>query len=289
MAHTKESELKAPLDAAVDEVWRELRTRKVHAPQALFVMGTGLGLFPERLEHVREIELASVPGVPEPWRAARLVSGRFDDLDLWTLEDRSLDETNGPAWTRAFPCWLAAAAGARVALVATAGASVSERVRVGSLMIANDHIDFANGRTLEGLARSKRGPLFPDQSRLHVEALRNEALALASEVGIELSTGVVAALAGPHLETPAEARFLELAGADVSVQGLGHLLAGCVHAGLGVLVVTAVASRAGQPADLRRILEVAERQAPAIEDLALRLCNPIAMVATELARSTEDV
>lgn len=285
-AHTEE---KAPLDAAVEEAWRELRARKVRAPQALFVMGTGLGLFPERLEHVREVQLAELPGVPEPWRAARLVSGRFEDLDLWTVEDRSLEDTSGPAWTRAFPCWLAAAAGARVALIATAGASVTDRVRTGSLLVANDHLDFSNGRTLEGLARSKRGPLFPDQSRLHVEALRNEALALASEVGIDLTTGVVAALAGPHLETPAEARFLEQAGADVSVQGLGHLLAGCVHAGLGVLVVAAIASRAGQPADLRRILELAERQAPAIEDLALRLCNPIAMVASELARSTEDV
>lgn len=276
-------ETTSALDRMVERALVALRTRKAAAPRALCILGTGLGLFPERLDDAREFDLAGVDGVPEPWRAARLVAGRFEELDLWLLEDHSLDDCEGPAWQRAFPCWLAAAAGARVLVLGTAGASLSERAPVGSLAVASDHIDVSNARTLEGLARSKRGPLFPDQSRLHVETLRLEALALASEVGIELVPAVIAAVAGPRLETPAEARYLRTAGADVSVQGVAHLLAGAVHAGLGALVIAAVASQAGQAADLRRILESAERQAPALEDLVLRLAGPVAALAHALS------
>lgn len=273
------------LDARVKRARRALTDARIADPAALIVMGTGLGLFPERLDDAREIELAGVDGVPEPWCDARLIAGRFEDLDLWLLEDRSLEAAEGPDWQRAFPCWLAARAGARVLVIATAGASLVERIAPGDLAAISDHIDLGGTGTLRGLGPSDLGPLFPDQTRLHVESLRHEAIALASEVGIDIESAVAACVPGPHLETPAEARYWAGAGADVSIQGLGHLLAGAVHAGLGALVLCAVSGRSGQAADLRRILEHAESLAPAVEDLVLRLAGPLAEVAA--ARSDE--
>lgn len=273
------------LDARVRRARRALTDARVPDPAALVVMGTGLGLFPERLDDAVEFEFADLADVPAPWSGARLIAGRFEDLDLWLLEDHSLDDADGPAWHRAFPCWLAAAAGARMLVLGTAGASLTDRLAPGSIAVLSDHVDLGGTGTLRALGRSDLGPLFPDQTRLHVESLRNEAVALASEVGIEVSPAIAACVPGPHLETPAEARYWANAGADVSVQGLGHLLAGAVHAGLGALTLCAVSGRSGQPADLRRILERAESLAPAIEDLVLRLAGPVAEVAA--ARSDE--
>lgn len=273
------------LDDLVRRARRALADEQIPDPAALVVMGTGLGLFPERMDDAREIELAEVDGVPEPWRDTRLIAGRFEDLSLWLVEDRSLETSEGPDWHRAFPCWLAARAGARMLVLATAGASLSERIAPGDLAVVSDHVDLGGTATLRGLGPSDLGPLFPDQSRLHVESLRNEAIALASEVGIDVKAAIAACVPGPHLETPAEARYWAGAGADVSVQGLGHLLAGAVHAGLGALVLCAVSGRSGQPANLRRILEHAETLAPAVEDLVLRLAGPVAEVAA--ARSDE--
>ncbi|MEZ5980372.1 MAG: hypothetical protein R3F34_19465 [Planctomycetota bacterium] len=268
------------LDQIVRSVGAALRDRKVRRPAALVVMGTGLDLFPERLDKTFEIELAELGDVPAPWNRARLVTGRHGDLDLWLLEDLSLDDTDGgPDWQRAFPCWLAARAGARALVLATAGAGLVDRFPPGSLAVVKDHVDLSASRTLVGLADSELGPLFPDQTRLHVESLRHEAVALASEIGVDLHTAVAACVAGPRLETPAEARYYRSAGAEVSVQGLGHLLAGSVHAGLGALVLVAVAGTSGQAADLRRILEHAEKLAPTVEEIVLRLSSPLAEYA----------
>lgn len=279
------SDTNESLDARVRRARRVLTDQRVPEPAALVVMGTGLGLFPERLDDAVEVDLAGVDGVPSPWNRSRLIAGRFEDLDLWLFEDHSLDDADGPAWHRAFPCWLAAAAGARMLVVATAGASLTERLVPGSIAVVSDHIDLGGTGTLRALGASDLGPLFPDQSRLHVESLRHEAVALASEVGIDVSPAVAACVPGPQLETPAEARYWAGAGAEVAVQGLGHLLAGAVHAGLGALTLCAVSGRSGQPADLRRILEAAENLAPAIEDLVLRMAGPVAVVAA--ARSDE--
>lgn len=277
-----------PLDDSVRSVFGALDEVSFPAPAALVVMGTGLGLLAERLDDVKDVELSSIESVPAPWNRAQLVAGRFGDLDLWLLEDLSLGDTDGgPAWQRAFPCWLAARAGARVLVLSTAGASLDERIPPGALAVVSDHIDLGGTGTLRGLGASDLGPLFPDQTRLHVESLRHESVALGSEVGIELHPAVAACVPGPHLETPAEARYWRKAGADVSVQGLGHLLAGAVHAGLGAVVFCAVSGRSGHPADLRRILEHAEKQAPALEDLILRMAGPIAEVAASLANEAE--
>ncbi|WP_145186947.1 purine-nucleoside phosphorylase [Planctomycetes bacterium Pla163] len=277
-----------PLDRGVRSAFKALDDASFPAPAALVVMGTGLGLLAERLEDVVDVELATIDGVPAPWSRAQLVAGRFGDLHLWLLEDLSLGDTQGGSdWQRAFPCWLAARAGARVLVLATAGASLAERIAPGALAVVTDHIDLGGTGTLRGLGASELGPLFPDQTRLHVESLRHEAVALGSEVGIDVHPAVAACVPGPHLETPAEARYWRVAGADVSVQGLGHLLAGAVHAGLGAVVFCAVSGRSGHAADLRRILEHAEKQAPALEDLILRMAGPIAEVAASLADEAE--
>jgi len=97
-----------------------------------------------------------------------------------------------------------------------------------------------------------------------------------------LREAVVVASPGPALETPAERHFFARAGGQVAVQGLEGPLLAAAHAGLAVLAIVCVTDRGEGEVDLGQIVAAAERLAPGLEDLLLRLSPEIARVAVEL-------
>jgi purine-nucleoside phosphorylase len=275
-----------PLDVAVRTALAGLAG--VAAPRALFLLGTGAGLLPLRLEQGTRTKLSTIPGVPEAWRGVDLHAGRLGGLACWILEDSpgppdrgSLPDLDEPPWVRGFPCWLAAEAGAAVLVHASAAASLVPRIQPASLALLSDHVNLSGRTPLVGLSASRLGPLFPDLARLHHADLRKRALEIAGGIGLAVHEGVAAASAGPALETPAERRFFARAGADVVVQGLEGPLLAAAHAGLVALAIACVTDRGEGEVDLMQIVASAERMAPGLEDLLVRLAPEVARVADE--------
>jgi len=277
-----------PLDAAVRAAQAGLVAAGVLEPRALFLLGTGAGLLPLRLKESARTSLAAIPGVPTAWRGAQLHTGLLGDLPCWILEDApgppdrgALPEADEPPWVRGFPCWLAAAGGAAVLVHTSAGATLVPEIPPASIAVVSDHLNLSGRTPLLGLSASKLGPLFPDLGRLHHGALRARAIAIGGEIGLAAREAVAAASPGPALETPAERRFFARAGAQVVVQGLEGPLLSAAHAGLAVLAIVCVTDRGEGEIDLGQIVAAAERLAPGVEDLLLRLSPEIARVADE--------
>ncbi len=276
-----------PLDEAVLSARGELARLEVHAPACLFLMATGVGLLPDRLEHDRTIALADVAGVPPPWRRSSLLQGRLGPLDAWFLEDISTDP-GAPGehpWAAGFPVWLAAACGAQLMVHTSAGAALDAEggLRLGSFALIRDHLNLSGATPLLGLGESALGPLFPDQTRLHHEGMRAAALERARDLGLPAAEAVVACTAGPALETPAERRLYARAGADVCVQGLAAPLLAAAHAGLYVLAITAITDAGDGPARLRELVVTAGAAEPALEDLLVALADDLQPLAKRLA------
>lgn len=272
------------LDALVEQATGCLLEVGASHPAALVMAGVGRGLLPERLTDATELTLPSDP-VFGPWSACSVVQGSLGGLRIWILDDSGLDaplERQAP-WLHALPVWVAANLGARLLIHTSAGAYLEydEELAPGDLLIATDHINLSGRTPLLGLGESRYGPLFPDQTRLHDPAVRAVLNRAADERGIGLATGVVACTTGPAVETPAEQAWFAGAGARVSVQGLSSPLIAAAHAGLGVSALVAVVQRRGEAADLRRILQNAERSAPAIEDLLLTAAPGLAALLDE--------
>lgn len=275
------------LDAAVRSTLAGLAD--LPAPRALFLLGTGAGLLPLRLAEPKRAKLGAIPGAPASWRGAQVHAGRLGELSCWIVEDAPGPPDRGgqpaedePAWVRGFPCWLAAAAGAAVLVHTSAGSSLVDAIPPASLAVVSDHLNLSGRTPLVGLSASKLGPLFPDLVRLHHASLRARAVAIGGELGLALHEAVAVATPGPALETPAERRFYARAGGEVAVQDLEGPLLAAAHAGLAVLAVVCVTDRGEGEVDLGRIVAAAERLAPGLEDLLLRLAPGIARAAVEL-------
>jgi purine nucleoside phosphorylase len=278
----------ATLDPSVDAALAALQSQEFPAPEILYLLGTGLGTLPGALGGEREVSLGELPGVPTAWSEAQLLAGQLDGARVWLLEDAPglLESGEGGAgpepWHRAFPVWLAAAAGATVCVITAAGGSVAEDLPSGELAVLGDHLNLSGATPLQGLGETRLGPLFPDQSKVHHEGLRALALEHARSQGLALSERVCACMAGPALVTPAERRWIASSGSEVFVQGLADPLLACAHSGLVVLALVAVTDDGNGPLRIADLVARSEACAPALEEVLARLSRSLAEVAREL-------
>lgn len=265
-----------PLDQAVHDAAAALSKKGVPTTGALILMSTGVGMLAGRLKRAGRTPLGRAAGVPETWKDAVLHWGELEGLACWLLEDAPGPADQGgrerpgdPPWTRAFPVWLAAAAGARHLVHVSAGVALPKDGKpgatLGALAVACDHVNLSGSTPLQALSGSALGPLFPAVSKLHDEGLRQALLTEARRLGIPLEPAVLACTAGPALSTPAERRWWRAAGADAAVQELAAPLLAAAHAGLTVVAVSAVVD-AGDD-EIPAILERAERAAPQLDEL----------------------
>ncbi|MEO0649499.1 MAG: hypothetical protein AAFZ65_02325 [Planctomycetota bacterium] len=280
-----DSSAAASFESAVERAQGALLDAGLSTPHALVLAGLGAGLLPERLSDGIE---AFVPDDPRfgPWAGLPVRQGRLGGLLLWVLDDRGIDAPHDRSrpWLSALPIWVAAAAGARLMLHTSAGAELRAEggIEPGGLAVAVDHLNLSGLSPLTGLGESRYGPLFPDQTRVHDPALRACLHQASNQRGIPLTEVIVGCTLGPAVETPAEQAWFARAGAQVSVQGLASPVIAAAHAGLGLAALTAVVQSRGERVDLRRILERAERLAPALEDLFLTAAPAITELAVEL-------
>ena len=260
-----------------------LAERGVPGPHALFLLGTGTGVLPGRLENGRRIPLSHAPGVPASWSEALLHYGELESLPVWLIEDAPEDAPDGePPWAAAFPVWLAAAAGA-VSLVHTAAGSAldlgADSLALGTLALVSDHLNLSGATPLVGLGKTRLGPMFPDQTQLHDRRLRAQALAIAARLGLAAREVVAVGTLGPAIETPAERRWFAHAGGAVAVQRLATTLLAAAHAGLGALCVVAVTHAGDGPVDIARTASISAELAPALDDLLAELARHVVSAA----------
>jgi purine-nucleoside phosphorylase len=108
-----------------------------------------------------------------------------------------------------------------------------------------DHLGLmamTGGNPLWGPNDESLGPRFPAMNRAYDPELRQLALEVAAELGIELHEGVYAGLGGPTFETPAEVRFLRLIGADATGMSTVPEVIVARHMGFRVLAFSGISN-----------------------------------------------
>lgn len=131
------------------------------------------------------------------------------------------------------PVRAACAAGARIVVLTNAAGGLRPDMAVGQPVLISDHLNLT--------ARSPLiGPQFVDLTDAYAPRLR----ALARDCDPQLTEGVYAALPGPHYETPAEIRMLQVLGADLVGMSTVHETIAARAAGAEVLGVSLVTNLA---------------------------------------------
>lgn len=223
----------------VEELAASLRSRGVDGARLAFVLGSGLGVFADRIADAEAIPYDAIAGMPRsavPGHAGKLVVGTIDGVKVVAQQGRvhlyegwsALDVTRA---VRAF-----AAIGVKGVVLTNAAGGIRPEWAPPTLMRIVDHVNL-QGAT--ALARSDASVGTPYD--VEFGAALDEASRAAS---VALQRGVYAGLLGPTYETPAEIRFLRWLGADaVGMSTVCEASAACV-AGMKVAAVSCITNLA---------------------------------------------
>lgn len=240
-------------------------------PQALVVLGSGLGAVVDGIDVVAEAPFASLPGFSGAGvigHAGRFVFGHVGPTAVMAMVGRLHLYEGHPADRVVLPIRAAALLGCRTLIVTNAAGGVAPTLRVGQTMLITDHVNLLGVNPLSGPNIDELGVRFPPMADAYSTDLRGIARAVAGEQGIDMAEGVYAAVPGPSYETAAEIRYLRAVGVDaVGMSTVPEVIA-ARHAGMQVAGFSLIANVAGEMTDSHEhVLAAVQAGAPAMAAL----------------------
>ena len=186
-------------------------------PEFAIVLGSGLGCFCDDLEGI------VIPYKEIPNFGSSNVLGHKGELLFTTINDKPCVIMQGrfhfyegnSLQTSTYPIKIFKKMGVKTLFLTNAAGGISQDLKVGDIMLIEDHINFMGTNPLIGPNDDTLGERFPDMSNCYDIECRKLACECAENQNIELKKGIYLATTGPSYETAAEVRAFGILGANV--------------------------------------------------------------------------
>jgi len=132
-------------------------------------------------------------------------------------------------------------------IVTNAAGGVNPDFVPGDVMLITDHLNLmgmTGANPLMGPNIDELGPRFPDMSQAYDRELMDVARKVASQSRVVLREGVYCGLSGPSFESPADLRFLRMAGVDAVGMSTVPEVIVAHHGGMRVLGFSGISNKA---------------------------------------------
>lgn len=231
----------------IENLSKTLIKRFGRIPETLLVLGSGLGFVADILEDKTVIAYKSLKGFPVstvPGHEGLLIKGRLNRKEVLLMKGRFHYYEGYSMQQIALPFRSIFYSGVKKMIVTNAAGGINRNFRKGDIMLITDHINLMGNSPLIGKNYDRLGPRFPDMTYAYSERLREIAIRCAKRLGINLRSGVYAAMHGPSYETPAEIRYLRTIGADAVGMSTVPEVIVANHMGVEVLGFSAITNMA---------------------------------------------
>ncbi len=245
-------------------------------PRVAIVLGTGLGGMARYIEAETSIPYHEIPHFV---RATGL--GHDGNLIIGTLGGKIVVAMQGrlhyyEGYTMkeiTFPLRVMHALGADELVMSSAVGGMSPHLDRGDIVALTDFINLMGDNPLIGWNDDRLGSRFPDMSEPFSTERRHLFESVALDRRTPVRRAVLAAVAGPNLETAAEYRYLRRIGADVVGMSTVPEAIVAAHCGMKVLALSVVTDLCPadnlQPANIAEIIETAEKSEPKLRELVV--------------------
>ncbi|MBX3050655.1 MAG: purine-nucleoside phosphorylase [Caldilineaceae bacterium] len=241
--------------AQYDEATAFIRSKISQTPTIGLILGSGLSPLADAIEDAVRIPYAHIPHFPVSTvegHAGQLVIGQLAGVTVCAMQGRFHFYEGYTPQQITFPVRVMQRLGAVSLIVTNAAGGLNPSFRAGNLMLIEDHLNFVGmggNHPLYGPNLDAFGLRFPSMTRAYSPRLRTLLLAVAAELQIPVRRGVYAMISGPSFETPAEVRFLRLAGADAVGMSTAPEVVVAHHAGMDVLGISSITNVAVDTVD----------------------------------------
>ena len=234
----------------INHVADALHARVRIKPRIGLILGSGLNALAASVENAEIIPFHEIPHWPVSTvlgHSGQLVIGALERQPVFVMQGR-VHYYEGYSMSQVtLPIRVMQKLGIEILIVTNAAGGINPDFAPGDVMLITDHLNLAGMSGLNPLIGpnlEEFGPRFPDMSQAYERSLADLARRAASEAGILLREGVYAGLSGPSFETPADLRFLRVAGADAVGMSTVPEVTVARHGGTRVLGFSGISNKA---------------------------------------------
>jgi purine-nucleoside phosphorylase len=232
--------LKINFFARVQTAVKSIKKHSSDFPKIGIILGSGLNEFVDAIDG-KAIPFSRIKGFPVSGTEGHkgilkigkdqlIFAGRFHFYEGLDMDSVVL------------PVFVMHALGAKTLIVTNAAGGINPKLSPGDLVCIRDHINLMGQNPLRGPNNDKAGLRFPDMKTAYSAALRAIAM---DQVVCELKEGVYAAVQGPAYETCAEARMLQVMGADMVGMSTVPEVIAARYLKMEVLGISCISNRVG--------------------------------------------
>jgi purine-nucleoside phosphorylase len=236
--------------AQIYETAEVVESQITKQPQIGMILGSGLGSLAESVKEPTIIAFDRLPHWPVSTvvgHQGRLVLGTLEEQEVLVMQGRAHYYEGYSISQIGLPVRVMHRLGVKILIVTNAAGAVNPSFLPGELMLITDHLNLM-GMTglspLRGPNLEEFGPRFSDMGQAYDRELGALACRVAEKNGIILHQGVYVALAGPSFETPADLRFLRVAGVDAVGMSTVPEVTIARHGGMRVLGISGISNKA---------------------------------------------
>ncbi len=216
-------------------------------PQIAIILGTALGKLAEDIVNPVVIPYEEIPNFlisTVKSHAGKLILGELYGKKVVCMSGRFHYYEGYDFEQLTAPIRLFKLLGVQNVILTNAAGGINTGYKPGDLMIIKDHINMMGASPMRGPNDDRIGRRFFDVCNMYDEGLRALAKSLSGDCGLRVQEGVYAYQVGPHFETPAEIRFLRMAGADACGMSTITEALTAAHCGLKTLAISLITNMA---------------------------------------------
>ena len=234
----------------IDEAAEAIRSRVSYQPRVGLILGSGLNSLADSIQKADLIPYGDLPNWPRSTvhgHAGRLVIGELEGQTVFVMQGRVHFYEGYSMSQITLPVRVMLRLGLEMMIVTNAAGGINPDYVPGDVMLITDNLNLvgmSGANPLMGPNIDELGPRFPDMSRAYDADLMDRARKVALENNIPLREGVYCGLSGPSFESPADLRFLRMAGADAVGMSTVPEVIVARHGGLRVLGFSGISNKA---------------------------------------------
>jgi len=236
--------------AQIDEAAQAIKNQISVQPVVGIILGSGLNGLADSVQNPVRIPYSSIPNFPVSTvhgHVGQFVIGELEGRPVLVMQGRIHYYEGYTMGQVTLPVRVMQRMNIPSMIVTNAAGGVHPDFQPGDVMLITDQLNLmgmSGLNPLMGPNLDEIGTRFPDMSQPYDREYCDLACKVAKENGITLREGVYAGLSGPSFESPADLRFLRLAGADAVGMSTVPEVIIARHGNMRVLGLSGVSNKA---------------------------------------------
>lgn len=236
--------------AQIDEIAQKIKDQISVQPMVGIILGSGLNALADSVQNAVHISYSDLPDFPVSTvhgHVGRFVIGLLEGKPVLVMQGRIHYYEGYTMGQVTLPVRVMQRLGIQSMFVTNAAGGVNAEFSPGDVMLITDQLNLmgmSGLNPLMGPNLDEIGPRFPDMSQPYDRSYCDLARQVARDNNITLREGVYAGLSGPSFESPADLRFLKLAGADAVGMSTVPEVIIARHGNMRVLGISGISNKA---------------------------------------------